>query len=804
MLTAFRWLAIALETVLALPFRIVNVFIQAFVFNPRLGPLRHLVTLAVVYVLFAVTLVYVVAPLRGLTGRYWYADKLQYDNSRWLATAIYDRNGNFVGTFDPRLDSKQDVNYSGVPIELAAAGYVANPDHKSIPVRQAPEYFWRCLVYHEDRHIGTWLNPAGIDFLGVLKIPASTIRRSFASGRPRLGVGGSTIPMQLARVIYKSPPSASEGALVKLRRKLAEWWMAPVIYAELTRNGDAEPLKEWAANHLWLAQRGGGDLHGVELTARIVFGKEARDLTVAEQFVLASAVNKPIILLDGGERLNAVRDDRWKYVVDVRARKCASELVSDPETQKEVFFELTTIAHGPPDPLVRPELEVALSELGEGSARIARANPALRANLLIPAARYGVREEMKQEYGFEWREYVRGVNLTFSAADNRRFRERVRGELRALQQRHGARIGPEFTLDSDNAVTPLGVAREMPDVVIAAADENGHIVRYFEARDTAAYFGSAHAHDPDTGLYDPEREVRSIASIGKIIPAIAIANEGKDTLATSYLDDNAPAKGLETCQRRGGQRHGRTAEVTFACSLNRPLELRAARLGQRPIRRLIDGFGFNMPPAPTPETETPPSTAAVHGFITGSPRRVHQMAGVVLAALTGRGDRLVGQPTLVRGWDRHHGALDDGEATPFDIRPDDLIKRGSAARLAQFLSAPLCYEFRGKRHGTMKELADWCASRRSDVTLHFAKTGTSVTEDPDATVDVWAAGGIKFSSGRQFSYVVLVGTGSTSRPWARSLHASQVAAPLVRILLEDLKADVSRGPAVATAPRQGT
>jgi len=34
-----------------------------------------------------------------------------------------------------------------------------------------------------------------------------------------------------------------------------------------------------------------------EVTSRIVFGKEASELTVAEQMVLASAVNKPIILM---------------------------------------------------------------------------------------------------------------------------------------------------------------------------------------------------------------------------------------------------------------------------------------------------------------------------------------------------------------------------------------------------------------------------------------------------------------------------------------------------------------------------
>ena len=52
-------------------------------------------------------------------------------------------SGSFVGTFDPRLDSLRDVNYTDSAIELG--DYVANPDHKSIPVREVPEQYWRCL-----------------------------------------------------------------------------------------------------------------------------------------------------------------------------------------------------------------------------------------------------------------------------------------------------------------------------------------------------------------------------------------------------------------------------------------------------------------------------------------------------------------------------------------------------------------------------------------------------------------------------------------------------------------------------------
>jgi hypothetical protein len=54
-------------------------------------------------------------------------------------------------------------------------------------------------------------------------------------------------------------------------------------------------------------------------------------------------------------------------------------------------------------------------------------------------------------------------------------------------------------------------------------------------------------------------------------------------------------------------------------------------------------------------------------------------------------------------------------------------------------------------------------------------------------VDLWVAGGIKFANGPAYSYVLVIGSGSPSEPWARDLYAGQVAEPLLRVLLEDLE-----------------
>ena len=255
--------------------------------------------------------------------------------------------------------------------------------------------------------------------------------------------------MQFARVIYQTPPSRDEGGLSKIRRKLGEWWLAPVIYRELTRGGDDTLLKQWAANHIWLAQRTGGQpLHGVEVTSQVVFGKEAKDLSTAEQFVLASAVNKPIILLEGNDRLNAVRLDRWRYITEVRARICAEKLITDEAEQKKVVFELMALAGGPPDPKVKPKLASGARTLRARSSETRRGQPD---HPRQPAAAGGA---LRHPRGDEAELRLRLARLRARRDDDVRHRRKPgisredrRPHSTALDTKWSSRIDPAYTLD---------------------------------------------------------------------------------------------------------------------------------------------------------------------------------------------------------------------------------------------------------------------------------------------------------------------------------------------------------------------
>jgi hypothetical protein len=227
----------------------------------------------------------------------------------------------------------------------------------------------------------------------------------------------------------------------------------------------------------------------------------------------------------------------------------------------------------------------------------------------------------------------------------------------------------------------------------------------------------------------------------------------------------------------------RRADVAFACSLNNPIAWRLRQLGTPALRRVVRSFALTIPDG----APGLPKALSV-GQIAASPRTVHHMAASILKALSdgGGAETAAPVPTLLSHVDRTESSVEPGPAAPREasLPPNPVHPEGRATLMA-LLSAPLC-----NRHGTLRRISDWCADRRDDVSLHFAKTGTRGTgaleRAANDTVDLWVAGGIRFEAGPAYSYVILIGTGNPSRPWARDLYAGAVTEPLQRALLEDL------------------
>ena len=116
----------------------------------------------------------------------------------------------------------------------------------------------------------------GLDLFGVGR---ALLRNA---GDERMGQGGSTITQQLVKNSYLSPERT-------LRRKYAEAMLAFTLERRLSK----EDIFALYCNEIYLGQRGAAGVRGVEQAARVFFGKELKDLSLAEAATIAGMIQSP-------------------------------------------------------------------------------------------------------------------------------------------------------------------------------------------------------------------------------------------------------------------------------------------------------------------------------------------------------------------------------------------------------------------------------------------------------------------------------------------------------------------------------
>src|SRR6185295_16360624 len=125
----------------------------------------------------------------------------------------------------------------------------------------------------EDRR---FFDHPGLDVLGI----ARALLRN--AGDERLGQGGSTITQQLVKNTYLTPERT-------LRRKYAEAMLAFTLERRLSK----QDIFALYCNEIYLGQRGAVTARGVKEAARIYFGKELKDLSLAEAATIAGMIQGP-------------------------------------------------------------------------------------------------------------------------------------------------------------------------------------------------------------------------------------------------------------------------------------------------------------------------------------------------------------------------------------------------------------------------------------------------------------------------------------------------------------------------------
>lgn len=746
-------------------------------------------------------------------------NKFQFADLRARAVALYDSQDRYFGIVHPETENDHLGEFGRGEL----APYDASPDHKAVPVAAAPRYFWRCLVYTEDRHRGEWRNRYGVDALHLARLPVSSR-------------GGSTLEMQLARSMWKMHSRNSD----PLRRKLQELSAAPVLNRYLVKDGDTAGLERWFAQHIPLVQGGGdeqGSIYGVYAAGQFLFGKTAEDLDPAEQLVLAAAVRRPVswpadeearagILYDliGVEEdpkraLLCASDkarlaDGTRVIEDERVRARTRERLEELRVPANVgrtdpaFLEVLRLKGMTAEqPLMAPmrlakelapnvqrEVVAELTDLFAPPPDAARATKAV-----TPPGRSAAVEPVRLSGAHPWRGKVREVTVTVDVAENSLFRAKARDAAIALGDRlvEGGRFRkgalPAYEL-GDGSI--LNIREGDTPLVIVAADAEGRIVRYYNSSATTAYSGYGRTRADIRGFgkgpYDKHEETRSVGSVAKLAAAILLA-EGGETNAGRMVS-NACMDGLS--QRCAGAAYGATpAKVSlrraFGSSLN-PAIVRALRDGtsiQQAVG-LMDALGFYLPDR---HRSTPVATNLALGRFAGRPKAVHWLAAVSLAAARGE-TGAVNAPFFVERYKLieplQTGGYTFRQEAPFRAAyaPEAPVTPAGAAFLRAVLSQPLC----DAKEGSLRRLAAWCAASRKDVRLHVAKTGT-VSAGPGGTFDEsdwWIAGGIEFEDGRAYSYVISLGAGSTRGAFARGLGGGTLA-PLAEVLLQDLLEDAT-------------
>ena len=172
----------------------------------------------------------------------------------------------------PAISALLDYNPK-VPLRIYTAdkvliGEFGEERRNVVPLNQIPIHLRYAVIAIEDDR---FYSHGGVDYWGVL-------RASLANLRGRLSQGASTITMQVARNFFLSNEKT-------FSRKLYEVLLAWEIESQLTK----DKILEIYMNQIYLGQRA----YGFASASQIYFGKELREITIAEAAMLAGLPKAP-------------------------------------------------------------------------------------------------------------------------------------------------------------------------------------------------------------------------------------------------------------------------------------------------------------------------------------------------------------------------------------------------------------------------------------------------------------------------------------------------------------------------------
>ena len=157
------------------------------------------------------------------------------------------------------------------------AALAAGERRRYVPLSSIPKHVIDAVLVTEDRR---FFEHAGVDPIGIVRAIVTNMR-----GTKQYLVGGSTITQQIVKNTFLTPEKTPA-------RKLQEQFMALVLDSRFTK----QQILELYLNEIVLGQRGPFEIHGVPEASRIFFGKDVRNVTLAEAATLAGLIQSPSFL----------------------------------------------------------------------------------------------------------------------------------------------------------------------------------------------------------------------------------------------------------------------------------------------------------------------------------------------------------------------------------------------------------------------------------------------------------------------------------------------------------------------------
>jgi penicillin-binding protein 1B len=151
---------------------------------------------------------------------------------------------------------------------------------RKIPLSLIPPYMVNAVLAIEDKR---FYEHPGVDVIRSVK----AIFTNLSGDRPYLE-GGSTITQQLVKNVFLESVIANPYEK-SLRRKVTEQLMALV----LERRASKDEILELYLNEVYLGQRGSFGIHGVAEGARLFFGKDVTNVSLAEAATIAGVIQSP-------------------------------------------------------------------------------------------------------------------------------------------------------------------------------------------------------------------------------------------------------------------------------------------------------------------------------------------------------------------------------------------------------------------------------------------------------------------------------------------------------------------------------